>query len=73
MMNLLIAIMSEVVGKVQENSHAADSRSLAEMLHEVENIVYFFRQTICRRQEYTSYFYCFMTEVLAVKGEGEID
>ena len=73
MMNLLIAIMSEIVGKVHENSQAADSRSLAEMLYEVENFVYFFRQTIFRRPERNSYFYCFMTEVLAVKGEQEVD
>lgn len=49
MMNLLIAIMSEIVGKVQENKLAADSRCLAKMLLDIENIVFFFKHTICKR------------------------
>ena len=42
MMNMLIAIMSDTYARVQENAEAADTRSLAEMCHEMEVVVRIF-------------------------------
>lgn len=39
LMNMLIAIMSDTYARVQENAEAADTRSIAEMCHEMEVVV----------------------------------
>jgi len=61
LMNMLIAIMSDVYERVQSNAAAADARQLAEMIHEMEELVMFWRQTIRRQEVKDAYSYCFYT------------
>jgi len=79
LMNMLIAIMSDTYGRVQENSAAADARALAEWLHELEEITRIFTFKFKGSMVGSAYKFSFYTkavteedlEALALKAEGE--
>jgi len=78
-MNMLIAIMSDTYGRVQENSASADARSLAEMMHELEEITRIFTFKFKGSMVGSAYKFSFFTkavteedlETLALQAEGE--
>lgn len=59
LLNMLIAIMSDVYERVQSNVTSADARSLAEMILEMEELVYLFKSIFSPNSVKPSYFYCF--------------
>ena len=61
LMNMLIAIMSNTYARVQSNSAAADARQLAEMIQEMEEVIYFFKSRINPESVVDKYNYCFFT------------
>jgi hypothetical protein len=64
LMNMLIAIMSDTYARVQENAEAADTRSLAEMCHEMEVVVRMFSFNFRRSVAHSAYKYSFFTKVI---------
>lgn len=44
MMNLLIALMGNTYEKVQSNYKSADATALAQMIFEIESLIYFLRR-----------------------------
>ena len=69
-MNLLIAIISDVYEKVQSNSKAANARSLAGMLLEMEEIVNFKRAIFGQNEESSDpYYYLFFSKRLENSNE----
>lgn len=62
-MNMLIAIMSDSYARVQSNSVAADARSLAEMLQEMEEVAQFLITKGGRVPLENEFYYCFMTKL----------
>lgn len=61
-MNLLIAIMSDAYAQIQENAKAADSRSLADMEKELEQLVYFFASLYRPERSKDDYEFLFFTK-----------
>ena len=60
-MNMLIAIMSDSYARVQTNSAAADAKSLAEMLGEIEEITNYFLSIFRPSLTENKYYFCFST------------
>ena len=61
LMNLLIAIMSDSYERVQANAAAADARSLADMILEMEQIVNYFYYYTNGGEDLSTYSYLFYT------------
>lgn len=56
---MVIAIMGDTYARVQSNSIAADSRALAELLFEMEQIARFYFKHIKFKKIDDTFFYCF--------------
>lgn len=61
LMNLLIAIMSDVYERVQSNVNSADARILAEMIFEMEELVKYYKESIRKQSIEGEYKYIFYT------------
>ena len=68
MMNLLIAIISDSYARIQANSVSANSRALAEMILEMEQITNLFKSAEAVKNEY---FYLFYTEEVDTSEKSE--
>jgi len=61
MMNLLIAIMSDSYARVTENAVAADSRSLADMILETEQLVFYYKKYFNPDSVKSEFYFLFYT------------
>jgi hypothetical protein len=73
MMNLLIAIMSDSYARVTENAVAADSRSLADMILETEQLVFYYKKYFNPDSVKSEFYFLFYTMAIDKQEEEESD
>ena len=69
MMNLLIAIMSDSYARIQENAVVTDARSLAGMILETEQLVYYYKLYISPESVKSSYYFLFYSKEITNEGD----